>query len=123
MCGRTCGNSTLHSRRRTRESPSHAPWQLGQYAFWPYKHREILKKAAQCNLCTDFGKNLKPFVPASKWKPLLNCSEHNEEINIDFDGPITNEKNQNIHFLACIDRFSKYPTVEVLSLIKLTDII
>ena len=76
-------------------------------------HREILNKAAQCKPCTDIGKNLKPVVPASKWKPLLNCSEPNEEIQIDLGGLITNEKDQDIHFLACIDRFSKYPTVEV----------
>ena len=87
---------------------------LGQYAFWPYMHREILNKAAQCKSCTEIGKNLKPVVPASKWKPLLNCSEPNEEIQIDFGGPITNEKDQDIHFLACIDPFSKFPTVEVL---------
>ena len=76
-------------------------------------HREILDKAAQCKPCTDIGKNLKPVVPASKWKPLLNCSEPNEEIQIDFGGSITNQKDQDILFLACIDRFSKYPTVEV----------
>ena len=86
---------------------------LGQYAFWPYMHREILNKAAQCKPCTDIGKNLKPVVPASKWKPLLQCTEPNEEIQIDFGGPITNEKDQDIYFLACIDSFSKYPTVEV----------
>ena len=86
---------------------------LGQYAFWPYMHREILNKAAQCKPCTDIGKNLKPVVPASKWKPLLTCTEPNEEIQIDFGGPITNEKDQDIYFLACIDRFSKFPTVEV----------
>ena len=86
---------------------------LGHYEFWPYMHREILNKAAQCKPCTDVGKNLKPVVPASKWKPLLNFSEVNEEIQIDFGGPITNEKDQNIHFFACIDRFFKYPTVEV----------
>ena len=87
---------------------------LGQYAFWPYMLREILNKAAQCKPCTDIGKNLKPIVPASKWKPLLTCRETcNEEIQIDFGGPITNEKYQYIYFLACIDRFSKLPTVEV----------
>ena len=86
---------------------------LGQYAFWPYLHREILNKASQCKPCSDIGRNLKPIVPASKWKPLLNCSEHNEEIQIDFGGPITNEKDQDIHFLASIDRFLKCPTVEV----------
>ena len=86
---------------------------LGQYAFWPYMHREILNKAATCKPCTDIGKNLKPVIPASKWKPLLPCTEPNEEIQIDFGGPITNEKDQDIYFLACIDRFSKYPSVEV----------
>ena len=87
---------------------------LEQYAFWPYMHREILSKAAQCKPCTDIGKNLKPVVPVSKWKPLLNCSEPNEVIQIDFGDPNTNETNQDNHFLACIDRFSKYPAVEVL---------
>ena len=78
---------------------------LGQYAFWPYMHREILNKAVQCKPCTDIVKNLKPVVPASKRKPLLICSEPNEEIQIDFGGPITHEKDQDIHFLACIDHF------------------
>ena len=86
---------------------------LGQYAFWPYMHREILNKAAQCKTCTDIGKNLKPVVPASKWKPLQTCKEPNEEIQIDFGGPITNEKDQDFYFFACIDRFSKFPTVEI----------
>ena len=76
-------------------------------------HREILNKAAQCKPCTDIGENVKPVVPASKGKPLFNCSEPNEEMQIDFGGPITNERDQEIHFLSCIDRFSKYPTVEV----------
>ena len=74
-------------------------------------HREILEKAAQCKPCTDIGKNLKPIVPASKWKPLFNCSEPDERIQIEFGGPITNEEDQDIHSLACIDQFSKYPTV------------
>ena len=68
---------------------------------------------AQCKPCTDIGKNLKPVVPASKWKPLLYFPETNEEIQVDFGGPIKNEKDQDFHFFACIDRFSNYPTVEV----------
>ena len=60
-------------------------------------HREILNKVAQRKDCTKIGKNLKPVVPALKWKPLLNCSEPNEEIQIDLGGPITNEKDYDIH--------------------------
>ena len=78
---------------------------------------------ALCRPCTDIGKNLKPVVPASKWNPLLNCSEPNEEIQNDFGGAITNEKDQDIPFLACIDRFSKYPTVEVFEKVKEPNVI
>ena len=38
----------------------------------------------------------------------------NEEIQIDFGGPIFNENNQEIYFLACTDRFSKIPTAKVI---------
>ena len=76
-------------------------------------HRAVLNKAAQCKPCIEIGKNLKPVVPSSNRKPLLNCSEPNEEIQLDFGGPITSKKDQDINFLACIERFSKYPTVEV----------
>ena len=44
---------------------------------------------------------------------LKLCKVPNEEIQIDFGGPIYNKKNQEVYFLACIDRFSKFPTVEV----------
>ena len=87
---------------------------LGQYKFCPNMHREILKKAAQCKPCIEIGKNLKPVIPALQWQPLINCSESYDEIQLDFSGPITNEKDQDIHFLACTDLFSKHPTVEVL---------
>ena len=59
------------------------------------------------------GKNLKSLIPASKWAPLKLCKIPNEEIQIDFGGPIYNEKNKEVYFLACIDRFSKFPTPEV----------
>ena len=37
----------------------------------------------------------------------------NKEIQIDFGGPIYNEKNHEVYFLVCLDRFSKFPTAEV----------
>ena len=86
---------------------------VGQYPFWLQMHKEILNKAAQCKACTEIGKSPKPVIPASKWNPLLNFSEPNEETQLDFGGSVKSEKDQDIHFLACVDRFSKYPTVEV----------
>ena len=78
---------------------------LGQYAFWPYMHREILNKAAQCKPCTDVGKNLKQVVPASKRKTLLNCSEPNEEIQIDFGGLLLMKKIKIFIFLHVLTVF------------------
>ena len=31
----------------------------------------------------------------------------------DFGGPVYNEKDQELYLLACIDRFSKFPSAEV----------
>ena len=86
---------------------------LSQYAWWPYMHREILAKTSDCVPCTDIGKNLKPIILKSKWHPHKLCQEPNEEIQIDFGGPILNEKDKEINFLTCIDRYSKYPTDEI----------
>ena len=76
-------------------------------------HRDIITKTANCNPCVKIGKILKYIIPANKWAPLKLCKVPNEEIQFDFGGPIYNEKNHEIDFLACIDRFSKFPTAEV----------
>ena len=86
---------------------------LSQYAWWPYMHRKTLAKASDCVPCTEIGKNLKPVIPKSKRYPHKGCQEPNEEIQIDFGGPITSDKDKDIYFLACIDRYSKHPTARI----------
>ena len=86
---------------------------MSTHAWWPYMHRDIATKTAKCSPCVKIGKNLKSIIPANKWAPLKLCKVPNEEIQIDFGGPTYNEKNQEIYFLACIYRFSKFPTAEV----------
>ena len=76
-------------------------------------HRDIITKTAKCNPCVKMGKNLKSLIPTNKWAPLTLCRVPNEEIQIDFGGPIYSEKNQEVYFMACKDRFSKFPTAEV----------
>ena len=76
-------------------------------------HREILAKVSDCVPYTDIGKNLKPVIPKSKWHAHKLCQEPNEEIQIDFGGPILKEKDFKNYFLTCIDRYSKYPTAEI----------
>ena len=96
---------------------------MATHAWWPYMHRDIATKTAKCNPCVKIGKNLKPIIPANKWAPLKLCKVPNGEIQIDFGGPIYNEKNQEIYFLACIDRFSKFPTAEVFDRAKADNIL
>ena len=87
--------------------------ELGQRLWWPYVNRDLINKSKTCRPCTDFGKNLKSLIPKTKWTPLPRCLEPNEEIQIDFGGPITDGQGREIYFLACIDRFSKFPTLKL----------
>ena len=63
------------------------------HAWWPYMHRDIITKTAKCNPCVKIGKNLKSIIPSSKGAPLKLCKVSNKEIQIDFGGPLFNEKN------------------------------
>ena len=87
---------------------------LSQYAWWPYMLRVIIAKTPDCVPCTEIGKNLKPVILKSKCHPYKLCQEPNEEIKIDFEGPILNKKYKRIYLLTCIDRYSNYTTAEIL---------
>ena len=85
---------------------------LAQNIWWPYIHRGILAEASKCKASTEIGKNWKPVTPHCKWSPLPKCIEPNNEIQINFVGPIINEKSIKEYFITSVDRYSKYPTVE-----------
>ena len=63
------------------------------------------------------GKNIKPDIPSTGKNQLPLLSEPNEEIQLDFIGPIK-EKNKKFHILLSIDLYSKRPAA---SLCKTTD--
>ena len=94
---------------------SFAMLSLAQNIWWPYIHRDILAKASECKFCTEIDNNLNSVIPHRKWTPLPKCSEPNDEINLDFGGPILNEKGIEQHFITSIDRYSKYPTAEIVN--------
>ena len=52
-------------------------------------------------------------MPATCFQAHKPCIVPNQEIQIDFAGPINNEKNLEIYILTCIDRFSKYHSAEI----------
>ena len=94
---------------------SFAMLSLAQNICWPYIHRDILAKAGECKACMKIGKNLKSVILHRKWAPLPKFSEPNEEIQIDFGGPILNEKGIEQYFITSQDRYSKYPTAEIVN--------
>ena len=94
------------------------PGQIGmldvsEHAFWPRMKRELIFKAQTCKACTQIGKNLKSMTPKNKSAPLALLREPNEEIQLDFCGPVTNERGKEQYILTCIDRFSKFPTAKI----------
>ena len=87
--------------------------ELANRLWWPFINRDLINKAKTCRPCTEFGKNLKSMIPKTKWSPMKPCVEPNEEIQIDFGGPIVDGQGREIFFLACIDRFSKFPSLKL----------
>ena len=55
------------------------------------------------------------MIPHRKWATLPKCVEPKDEIQIDFGGPILNEKGKEQYFITSIDRYSKYPTAEIVN--------
>ena len=86
---------------------------MATHCWWPYIQRELIVKATECKPCTVTGKNLNSVIPAKQFNPHLPCVEPNQEIQIDFGGPIFDERGNEVYFLAAIYRFSKYPTAYI----------
>ena len=96
---------------------------LAQNIWWPYIHRDILAKTIECKACMEIGKNLKSVISHRKWAPLPKCVEPNDEIQIDFGGPILNEKMIEQYFITSVDKYSKYPTAEIVNNASGTNVI
>ena len=54
------------------------------------------------------GKNIKPNIPSTETNHLPRLDNPNEEIQLDFIGPITVD-NRRFHILLSTDRFGKWP--------------
>ena len=79
---------------------------LAQLICYPQIHRDVVALAQRCKQCTKTGKNLKPIIPKNKHTSLSTLSEPNDEIQMDFAGPITNN-NRDTYKLLTIDRYSR----------------
>ena len=88
--------------------------QLADLVWFPRIHRKVTAKAQLCGDCIKKGKNPKPVAPKGCLGILPKLSEPNEEIQIDFAGPIPfREHKHNYYILVSVDRLTRYPHAEV----------
>ena len=88
-----------------------------KHFWWPNLTEAIQRKCDNCIPCKLFGKNNKPNLPKLEQNNLPPLSAPNEEIQLDFIGPIT-DQNRRFYILLSMDRYSKWPAA---SLCKTTD--
>ena len=76
--------------------------------WWPKMTEAIQKKCESCIPCKMSGRNIKPNIPSTEKNNLPRLDNPNEEVQLDFIGPITVD-NRRFHILLSMDRFSKWP--------------
>ena len=87
---------------------------LAKLIWYPHIHNEIVAQAQSCKHCIEKGKNLKPIIARTNLGSLPTLVEPNEEIQMDFAGPIPFKNNtQNNYILVTVDRLSRYPHAEI----------
>ena len=86
--------------------------QLSVAFWWPGRQREIQEKAESCPSCRAEGKNIVTQIPSTEKYNLEILTEPNQEIQLDFAGPIKSKTRGDVYILVAIDRFSKWPTAQ-----------
>ena len=94
--------------------PSTAKMDHSAEAFWwPGLHRETREKSENCPSFKASGKNLKTQFPSTEKNNLDILFEPNQEIQLDFAGPIKFKTLGYVFILVAVDRFSKWPTAQI----------
>ena len=83
---------------------------LAKLVWYPHIHREIVAQAQSCKHCLEKGKNLKTLFPKNNIGLPPSLIEPNEEIQLDFAGPISyRNSTQNHYILVTVIRLSRFP--------------
>ena len=67
-----------------------------EYIWWPFLNRQIVETCEKCHECTLYGKNLKPVKTFHTAQPLPNLTGPNQKLQLDFAGPILDDKGPKI---------------------------
>ena len=112
----------LRSAILTRLHQSHpgqqAMIEAAEYIWWPSMKCQIVEKCQGCMECTKFGKNLKSSQTFISSLPLPPLVAPNEELQLDFAGPLPDKKGRKVFIFVAVDRFSKFPCALLIKKIK-----
>ena len=83
---------------------------LADLISFPCIQRDVTYKSQSCPDCIKNCKNLKTLQTKSKLGNFLILTEPNEEIQLDFAGPLTfPEHKDDYYILVTVDRLTRYP--------------
>ena len=108
-----CLRKPLLSRLHRSHAGQIAMVDAAQNIWWPRMHRDFVQLCKDCPQCTKFGKNLKANASFNSTKPLPLLSGPNEELQLDYAGPLLDSNGNSIYILVAIDRYSKYPSAMI----------
>ena len=94
-------------------SGSAAMLDLSKNVWFPHMHRTIVQMAQNGKHCTEQGKILEPTIGKKHSFQVEPVVEPNEEVHLDFAGPLPDKLNRDAYILIAIDKWSKFPTAEV----------
>ena len=86
---------------------------LANLIWFPKIHRQIVILTENCTPRIKIDKNLKPVTPKSLTTQLPTLTKTNDEIELDFAGPISDEQLKDSYILASVDRYSRYPKAKI----------
>ena len=110
----TRGNAKLNNRHATSMTCCSLKMDQAAEEFcWPGLHREIRAKSECCPSCRTAGTNLRTQIPRMELNKLELSSEPNQELQMDFAGPIKSRTRGDVYILVAVDRFSKWPTAHI----------
>ena len=108
-----CLRKPLLSRLHRSHAGQLAVVDAAQYIWRPRMHRDIVQLCKYCPQCTKFGKNLKANASFNSAKLLPLLFGPNEELQLNYAGPLLDSVGNSIYILVAIDRYSKYPSAMI----------
>ena len=89
--------------------------EAAKHIWYPYLHRNIVTAAQNGKECRAKGKNLRVISGKKHFTSLDTVVEPNEEIQLDFAGPLPDENNKDVYILVGVDKFSRFPSAKVIA--------